>query len=391
MKTLKIQLNLTEAILTFILIISFSAQLFAKTETEIIAGGERFTIHSKALNEDRVILISLPDNYDNSEFDFPVLFVLDGETHFRHVSGATDYLARNGLAPGIIVVAVTNVDRNRDLSPVHVDNIPTSGGAEKFHKFLKKELLPKIKKKYRTSDYNILMGHSFGGTFVGYSLIEHPDVFDAYIAVSPYLQYADNYILKEAKANLKEKYDNPKSFYMTVGDEIEYFSVLDDFSDLLKARSDKGISSKYVQMPKDNHATTPYLSAFNGLRFTFSDWGLPDGTFQKGLQAIDEHYATVSKKYNYEVETPENTINNLGYAYLGAGRIPKAIEVFKENVKRFPKSANVYDSLGEAYENNNQNDLAMNNYKMAYDLAAEQNLGTASLFKNNLERVSKAN
>tara|TARA_B100001964_G_C14049167_1_gene516206 strand:- start:458 stop:868 length:411 start_codon:yes stop_codon:yes gene_type:complete len=135
--------------------------------------------------------------------------------------------------------------------------------------------------------------------------------------------------------------------------------------------------------------STPYLSIFNGLRFIFSDWTLPDETFQNGLLAIDDHFATVSKKYDYKVVTPENTINNLGYSYLGAGRIPKAIEVFKENVKRFPKSANVYDSLGEAFENNNQLELAKKNYSEAYKLGLAQNLGTTSLFKNNLERVSK--
>jgi hypothetical protein len=389
MKTSNTQFNPTKAIITLILIISFSAHLFAKTETEVIAGGERFTIHSKVLDEDRVILIFLPDNYDNSEYNFPVLYVLDGETHFRHVSGATDYLARNGLAPGIIVVAITNVNRNRDSSPVHVDNISTSGGAEKFHKFLKKELLPTIKKNYRTTDYNMIMGHSFGGTFIGYSLLEYPEVFNAYIAVSPYLQFADNYIINEAKNKLKSKYDNPKSFYMTVGDEIDFFNPLDEFSDLIKEKSGKAISFQYVQMPRDNHMSTPYLSIFNGLRFIFSDWTLPDETFQNGLLAIDDHFATVSKKYDYKVVTPENTINNLGYSYLGAGRIPKAIEVFKENVKRFPKSANVYDSLGEAFENNNQLELAKKNYSEAYKLGLAQNLGTTSLFKNNLERVSK--
>lgn len=383
------QFNLTKTIITFILIISFSAHLFAKTETETIVGGERFTIHSKILDEDRVILISLPDNYDNSEYSYPVLVVLDGMTHFRHVTGATDYLARNGQAPGLIVVAVTNVDRNRDFSPVHIDAIPTSGGAEKFHKFIKNELLPKIKKSYRTTDYNILMGHSFGGVFTSYSLIEYPETFNAYIAVSPYLQYADNYIVNEANLKLKAKYDKPKSFYVTIGDEIEYFDALDKFSDVIKEKSDSAINFQYVQMPRDNHITTPYLSTFNGLRFIFFDWVLPIETYQQGLEAIDQHYANVSKKYNYKVEVDENTINALGYGFLGAGRNEKAIEVFKENVKRFPKSANVYDSLGEAYERNNQLNLAKDNYSKAYKIGMKNNLAITSVFKNNLERVSK--
>ena len=389
MKTIKSQLNKLKIISVLLITLCFALSSYSSNNAEIIAGGERITIHSKVLNEDRVILISVPDNYDNTDMRFPVLYVLDGSTHFRHAVGATDYLARYGLAPGIIVVAITNVDRNRDLSPVHVDNIPTSGGAEKFHEFIKKELMPNIEKNYRTTDYNILMGHSFGGTFAGYSLLDHPDVFNAYIAVSPFLQYADNYVVKEAKQKLKPKYNSPKSFFMTVGDEPDYFNALDEFSSLMQEKSDNAINFLYVQMPGENHITTPYVTLYNGLRFTFSDWVLSNETFKLGLSAIDEHYDSLSKKYYYEIAAPENTINLLGYNYLQAGETSEAIKVFQENVKRFPNSANVYDSLGEAYENNDQLKLAKENYSKAYKLGIEQGLATATIYKTNLDRVSK--
>jgi tetratricopeptide (TPR) repeat protein len=45
----------------------------------------------------------------------------------------------------------------------------------------------------------------------------------------------------------------------------------------------------------------------------------------------------------------ENAINRLGYALLGSRKREAAIEVFRFNVARFPKSANTYDSLAEAY------------------------------------------
>ena len=56
----------------------------------------------------------------------------------------------------------------------------------------------------------------------------------------------------------------------------------------------------------------------------------------------------------------------LGYNYLQKEDVKNAINVFEENVKRYPKSANVYDSMGEAYENNNQFKLAAKNYQKAY-------------------------
>jgi tetratricopeptide (TPR) repeat protein len=49
-------------------------------------------------------------------------------------------------------------------------------------------------------------------------------------------------------------------------------------------------------------------------------------------------------------------------------RAKDAIEIFKLNVETFPKSANPYDSLGEAYLADNQKDLALLNYKKAVEL-----------------------
>ena len=64
----------------------------------------------------------------------------------------------------------------------------------------------------------------------------------------------------------------------------------------------------------------------------------------------------------------EGELNTLGYQLLGMKRTKDAIEIFKLNVEMFPKSANPYDSLGEAYLADNQKDLALANYKKAVEL-----------------------
>ncbi len=77
-----------------------------------------------------------------------------------------------------------------------------------------------------------------------------------------------------------------------------------------------------------------------------------------------------------------------GYNYLLKKEIEKAIDIFKENVKRFPASANVYDSLGEAYENNEQYELAQKNFAKACELAKEDD-PNFNVFKKNLEKMEK--
>ena len=345
-------------------------------------------IPSTILNETRQISIYLPDDYHFSETKYPVLYLLDGGAHLQHASAAVDYLSNRGVIPDIIVVAVHNIDRNRDFSPVHVDNVPTSGGAEKFLKFLSNELVPYLYGNYRTAGFNILLGHSFGGTFIGYTLLTRPKLFDAFLAVSPYLMYADNLVVDMASEELKP-FKNDKYFYMTVGNEERYFETLEEYASIIKEKAGESVKFKYVKMMDEDHATTPYLTLFSGLKFIFSGWQLPVELLQTDLETIDRHFEDLSKRYGIEVNTPELVINALGYTYLQAGDLESAISVFKRNVARYPESANVYDSLGEAYENQGNTKLAARNYEKAVTLGEKNGDVNQSVYRANLERVSR--
>jgi hypothetical protein len=370
------------------------AILFLLTTAVYAQSKEKFSrnqalkITSSILNEARNISIYLPDDYAYSEAEYPVLYLLDGGTHLPHASGAADYLSIRGIIPDIIVVAIHNIDRSRDFSPVHVDNIPTSGGAEKFLGFLSKELIPHLDESYRTAGFNILLGHSFGGTFIGYTLLAEPDLFDAYLAVSPYLMYADNLVVKKASEKLKP-FKDTKYFYMTVGNEDRYFETLEEYASIMTEKAGESVEFKYVKMMEENHGTTPYFTVFSGLKFIFNEWQLPAEMLQADLDAIDGHYMKVSLKYGIKVVTPELVINALGYRYLQAEDYEKAIATFKKNVERYPGSANVYDSLGEAYENHGKPEQAAKSYKKAVSLGEKSGDANLAVYKTNLERVSK--
>ena len=64
----------------------------------------------------------------------------------------------------------------------------------------------------------------------------------------------------------------------------------------------------------------------------------------------------------------EATVNIIGYEHMQTGDLKGAIEIFKLNVTGYPKSPNVYDSLGDAYVADGQKDLARQNAKKALEL-----------------------
>lgn len=79
-------------------------------------------------------------------------------------------------------------------------------------------------------------------------------------------------------------------------------------------------------------------------------------------------YKELKKTQHDEYNFKESQLNTLGYQLLQGKRIKDAIEIFKLNIKEYPNSYNVYDSMGEAYAMDGNNELAIKNYKKSLEL-----------------------
>lgn len=100
---------------------------------------------------------------------------------------------------------------------------------------------------------------------------------------------------------------------------------------------------------------------------------------EKGIESALEQYRTLKQSINYYVT--EIQLNNLGYRLFNMKRIKEAIEIFKLNVAAYPQSANVYDSLGEAYMMNGDKELAIRNYQRAVELNPQNTIAAETLKK----------
>lgn len=87
---------------------------------------------------------------------------------------------------------------------------------------------------------------------------------------------------------------------------------------------------------------------------------------EKGIESALQSYRTLKQSSDYYVS--ESQLNALGYRLLGTKKVREAIEIFKLNVEAYPQSANVYDSLGEAYMTNGDKELAVRSYQRAVEL-----------------------
>ena len=92
---------------------------------------------------------------------------------------------------------------------------------------------------------------------------------------------------------------------------------------------------------------------------------------KEGVESAVEFYMEKINENPDEKYFTEASVNELGYKYLYEGRINESIELFKLNVAGYPKSSNVYDSLGEAYMGKGEKVLAIKNYEKSLELNPE--------------------
>lgn len=103
-------------------------------------------------------------------------------------------------------------------------------------------------------------------------------------------------------------------------------------------------------------------------------------TIGKVAEAMDG-YRKIKKDESDNAGINEARLNNLGYALMRQKKMAEAIAIFKLNVEFYPNAWNTYDSLGEAYMNNGDKELAIANYKKSLALNPQNSNGVEMLKK----------
>jgi uncharacterized protein len=362
----------------------------------------QLALKSQVLGEERVALIRTPPGYDTNEQRYPVLYMTDGLAQLNHTISTIEFLVRSGRMPELIVVAITNTDRTRDLTPTKASlrnpggqpvNFPTAGGADNFLKFIETELIPQIESKYRTHPYRIFAGHSFGGLFALHTFLSKPELFNAVVGVSPSFDWDNHLVSRRAEELVKNHKALDRTLFFTLANEGGETRVgFDRFKAILTKQAPKGLVWGSMLMEDEDHGSVVLRSHYHGFRKVFENWQMPvtagDAT-QVNWATVETHYKKLSAHFGFTIRPPEALVNNLGYQLIGRGSMDEAIKVFKTNIELYPQSANVYDSLAEAYEKSGKLELAKPNYEKAVQLGERNNDPNLTVFKTNFERVTE--
>lgn len=352
--------------------------------------GSKHHIFSKALNEERHFWVYLPPDYNTTKFapaKYPVVYLLDAESNFHSFTGLQQSLAKGpyAMTPQMIVVGITNTNRTRDLTPTEANRqaffdkskkmFQQSGGNKNFITFLEKELRPYIEKNYRTSGYNVLNGHSFGGLTAVNVLLNHTKLFNSYIIIDPSLWWDNEIMIKKTDSVFAKKDFARTNIYVAMANKInipqdtttDMARGIRKFEKLLNEKKPRNLRWGFKFYENEDHGTIPIPAEYDGLRFIFKEHLVQVKQAVQDPSIAEKQYAKLSEETGFAFHPSESYLDWMGNYCLDIEKPDQAITFFKWASKLYPKSKNVYLALEKAYLKNGNEKLAADARKNIQD------------------------
>ncbi|MDE3743280.1 alpha/beta hydrolase [Maribacter polysaccharolyticus] len=331
----------------------FFTALFSHAQDITI--GTRATLPSSQVNEEREYWVYVPEHYADDNFKaqrYPVIYVLDGETYFHVISGIVNTFSSGyyPVMPECIVVAIKNTDRSRDLTPTPVTELGyQSGGADKFRSFIIKELMPKIDETYRTLDFKILVGHSFGGLFTMNTLFENTGDFNAYVAIDPSLWWDDALFVNELEGKLRGTDFKGKTLFLANANSLGYpkkagkqdlahFEAKEAALTKMHAMVPENLNLKIKAYPEEDHGSVVLPAMIDAFRFVFKGFRINVKDLIKNPSLLQEHYRDVSETLGYELKPQGAYLDRVVDLARARGQQANAVILHRINRELYPEN-----------------------------------------------------
>ncbi len=347
----------------------FAASFAFAESSDGITIGTRRVVESRVLEEDRTVYIYLPESYPQSRGyrRYPVLYVRDGGKFFHSFTGAVQHLSSDATphVPEMIVVAIVETDRVRDSSSTHSlqgftgktdEGFKTSGGGEKFQRFLEHELVPYIDKEFSTSSYRIYCGYSFTGLNVIDEFLDEDTVFDAFLMIDPSWWW-DNYVMeRRAGVSLPNRKFNRAQLFMAATSESypeKYFIKARDVSSLaqmLRRTNPAGLEWTFERYADESHHSMALRALSDGLTYFFRGYKPSLHELYNEPEKLRQRYESLSTRLGEQFFLGEDLLRFFGEQFLRNFNEPdQAIRYFEMAADAYPESWEAWSDLGDAY------------------------------------------
>jgi predicted alpha/beta superfamily hydrolase len=331
-----------------LIVILFVSQLNSIAQDTVMVGlYKRF--ESKILGETITYLEHLPEGYNDSDKEYPVLFLMNGQMipDFANASGTIDKLS-NERIPDMILIGISNTGKAGYFWSCPDEEGTVSYG-ELFYQFLKEELIPEINSRYRTNGYRILAGQSRSGLYVLYNYFFHSELFNGYVAASPMLGFCPEFYLKMTDLYLKQDAVAARKLYVSYGD-LDYIEVLGYMPAFIEKFKQVPAGTEWRLDIIENSGHVPIVTLNNALLFFFSECTLNAERRKYSVDEIKVHFENLSKEYGFSVFPKAGVLFDIAIDLKNQKEYDEAIEKFKYLISLYGDSEIYYFCLGETYQ-----------------------------------------
>lgn len=355
------------------------------------------TIQSDVLGEERRVYVQLPDDYNHTTRHYPVLLTLDGEWLFdiarANVLFYTQFQAIGAAIPEMIVVGFENLDRDPNYVPTPDPSekpvFPTAGDADRFLTFLHDELFPLLEHEFRLLPNRIVAGWSFGGLCALHSVIAMPDLFDAYLCISPAIWWDDDLVVRQFE-NLQ--LGVPKRMVITLGTEEEGGWVHTSTTRLLEnlaKRPIDGLSVTYLEFEGEGHSWSIPDALNKGLRALFPGFDY-DVESDTTLEEIQAHYQVLSNDWGFDVVPPSSVFKSLALKCREAGNLERGIEALEWYLDQNPNRSLIHAYRGILLKGLGSRDQALKALRTALEVESRRDVPDGVYVRGYHDRIAEA-
>ncbi len=319
-----------------ILVITISCISYNTVASEIekreLKMGSVEKLKSKIFDHQRSLLVRLPDNYDQSNKSYPVLYLLNANSFYsgniyQEAVTLVSRLEKINDIPELIIVGIQSEQWYKD---VITDSII-------FENYLNQEVVNHIESRYRTLPQRILVGHSYAGAFVSGAVSVKAVDFDLLLSLSPVypsMAYIDG--IRNQYSNLKQQ---SVKLMIIDGDENPMDKLfLQQAANNLPSDL---IDFKYLSKQLDGHMSVLTIGLSHGLREQFSDFRLPSREMVASkpfnIQELKSYFR--HKDHKYKTKTDEKMLKSLAismaHRYTSMGKLELAMPFWHYGESKF--------------------------------------------------------
>ncbi len=368
-------------------VIAPGSPAIAQEDGDDVSVGKYRVIHSKILNEDRRLLIHLPRAYEESRISYPVVYHLYGDyisAYYAEAFAIIDELGDAARVPRMILVGIDNPDRYRDLRPLWPDG--RAAGSANFLRYVAEEVIPFVEENYKTNDYRILVGPQAGSVFCLYTLMERPELFDAFIVDNPFTEPTNSdWLMKRAEEFFNQEAPPSSLLFMTfgrIGERPARLASIYSFAELTYEAQQKGFRLELNHLIDNDDSIQP-MELKKALKTLFHGYRMPPDLEINGLADIMDYYSELSKSYGFEVDPSDIQMTFNADALLERGLVDEAVELLNYQLSLYPASVNAYLRLGEINGEQGNIEEAIRCYTKCIEL----NPQAAPIAKRRIERL----